>query len=593
MGAPTGALRRAAALRRPRVAASSGRPDAAASSYTAGSLTHPDMRRWLPYPGSADADLNLELGTIRSRSRDLARNHGVAEGAGQTYVDNIVGTGFTLKSRPHWKYLKRAGVSLLDTDDKAEEWSNNVESLWCAHAESTWFDAGRQLNFHAQTAQIQRSGFYNGEALALPLWLPEPGAAAATRFLLVESDRLGNPNYQPDRVGLRGGIETDEYGAPQAYYIYDRHPGDRFTLGGFTLKYTRVPAYTDWGRARVLHVHDKERTGQSRGKPGLASVLRQFKVLGDYSNAELKAAVVNAMVALVTESSLTQEGLVELLGNNPQALANYQTGLADRKRAGIDFNAGMVIPLQLGEKIAGFTPARPNDSFEPFVLAVFKQIAAGLNIPYELLLKDFSQTNYSSARAALLEGWRFFKGRRAWLINGWAQPAFELWFEEKVGTGEIEAPNFYELRYYYTRAKWIGDGRGWVDPLKEAQAAEVRMRNGITTLEDECAEQGQDWEETMAARARIEKRAKSLNVQFPWMAGATQVVETVTKQEDENGDEIDNGTSPPSAPAKPAPKKRAPAADAPLVIEQLHVHAPITMAEGSVQLEATIENHVA
>ncbi|WP_449235596.1 phage portal protein [Azospirillum doebereinerae] len=90
-----------------------------------------------------------------------------------------------------------------------------------------------------------------------------------------------------------------------------------------------------------------------------------------------------------------------------------------------------------------------------------------MNIPYELLVKDFSQTNYSSARAALLEAWRFFNGRRAWLGTYWATPVFDLWLEEAVNLGEIEAPDFYANRFAYTRCRWIGAGKGWVDPVKE------------------------------------------------------------------------------------------------------------------------------
>lgn len=491
-------------------------PAQGAEAFTAGSSSHPDMRRWTPLAGSADADLLPELGTIRSRSRDLARNHGVADGAQQTLVDNIVGSGLRLKSRPLWKALGW-------TQDQAEEWSNGVEALWSIWSESNWCDAARALNFHGLTTQAYRAGFVNGEALALPLWLPKrvaAGAPAATCIQLVEADRLANPNHQPDSDRLRGGIEIDEYGGAVAYWIRKTHPGDRYWLStGFSSDAERIPAFTPWGRMRVIHVHDKERTGQSRGKPGLASVLRQFKVLGDYTNAELKAAVVNSMVAMVTESAVGQEGLVELLAGNPDALKSYQDGLANRGRSGIDFNAGMIVPLALGEKLNSFTPGRPSTAFEPFVLSLFRHVAAGLNLPYELLLKDFSKTNYSSARAALLEAWRFFKGRRKWIATYWAQPVFELWFEEMVQQGAIEAPDFYAKRALYCRAKWLGDGRGWIDPLKEAQAAEKRMTLGLTNLEDESAEQGQDWEEQLEQRAREEARARELGVTLPWMNG--------------------------------------------------------------------------
>lgn len=500
-------------------------PRAGAEAFTAGSSTHPDMRRWQPTHGSADSDLLPELDTIRARSRDLARNHGVAEGAVQTLTDNIVGSVVGLKSRPNWK--------MLGWDEgKSEDWSNEVEMLWYAYAEGTCIDAGHSLSFQGLTTQVYRSSFINGEALALPLWLPQPGEPA-TRLQIIEPDRISNPWSVPDTPNLRAGIEMDDYGAPIAYHILKFHPGDMLVRSAYGARFMpyqteRIPVRTPWGRLRVIHVHDKERTGQTRGKPGLASVLRQFKVLGDYANAELKAAVVNAMVALVTESSISQDGLVELLSSSPDALTQYTDGLAQRNRSAIDFNAGQVVPLMLGEKISSFSPARPSTAFEPFVSSLFLHIAAGLNIPYELLLKDFSKTNYSSARAALLEAWRFFRGRRKWLTATWAQPVFELWLEEQIMTGVIEAPDFYAKRAWYCRAKWIGDGRGWVDPLKEVQAAEQRMKIGVSTLETECAEQGEDWEEVLEQRARETQRANELGLLLPWMSGYDTTRESVS-----------------------------------------------------------------
>jgi lambda family phage portal protein len=135
------------------------------------------------------------------------------------------------------------------------------------------------------------------------------------------------------------------------------------------------------------------------------------------------------------------------------------------------------------------------------VLAVLRHIAAGLNIPYELLVKDFSKTNYSSARAALLEAWRFFMGRRRWLTDYWLRPIYELWLEEAVNTGVVEAPDFYTNRYAYCRCRFLFGGKGWVDPVKEAQAAILRVAGGLSTLEAECAEQGLDYEEVLDQRA--------------------------------------------------------------------------------------------
>jgi capsid protein len=90
--------------------------------------------------------------------------------------------------------------------------------------------------------------------------------------------------------------------------------------------------------------------------------------------------------------------------------------------------------------------------------------------------------------------------------NGWRRigpkPVYELWLEEAINKGIVDAPDFYERRAAWTRCKWIGPGRGWVDPVKEAKAAQLRMQIGLSTLEDECASQGLDWEEVLEQLAR-------------------------------------------------------------------------------------------
>lgn len=476
------------------------------TAHLAASLDNPDLARWQPANASADADLLDERRVIAARARDLARNSGVAEGALQTVTDNVIGVGLRLASTPDYKLLGKS-------KEWAEEWSTRVESLWRTWAESMDCDAGRSLDFTGLTVQVFRSGWLNGEGLALPLWLPRPGAQYGLRLQVIDPERLCNPIGKTNGPRLRDGVEIDEWGGPVAYYIRKAHPGDyALASSAEMMTWQRIPATTPWGRPRVLHVHDKERAGQSRGKPSLTSVMRQFKVLGDFTNAELKAAVVNAKIAMVTESSLSQESVTELLSSDGDARQEYADALNDRGLSTITMEDGQIIPLSLGEKLSGFTPGRPSESFDPFVTMIFRHIATGLNIPYELLMKDFSRTNYSSARAALIEAWRFFRGRRQWISTYWARPVFELWLEEAVHLGLVEAPDFYQNRAAYCRCRWIGPGRGWIDPVKEADAAKIRMDGNISTLEAECAEQGLDWEEVLEQRAAEKKRMEELGL---------------------------------------------------------------------------------
>lgn len=230
------------------------------TSHKAASQTLREIASWQPGHGSADSDLLPELSTMVARSRDLSRNHGIASGAMQTLTDNIVGTGLRLSVKPDYKLLGK-------TKDWEEEWQAKVESLWRSWAETFDCDAGRCFNFHGLTTQIFKSCLVNSEALALVLWLPE--RKVATSLQLVEPDRLSNPNNATDAKNLRGGVEIDKYGAPIAYHILKEHPGDYWAT---SLQRERIPAYTNFGRRRVLHVHDISRIGQTRGKPILSSI---------------------------------------------------------------------------------------------------------------------------------------------------------------------------------------------------------------------------------------------------------------------------------------------------------------------------------
>jgi lambda family phage portal protein len=478
------------------------------SAHMGASLQMKEIAAWQPVAGSADSDLLPDLGVLTPRSRDLDRNHGIASAARQTQADNIVGTGFRLSSTPDYRALG------LDKE-WAEDWSNQVEALWRSWANTRECDAGYSLTFDSQTRQVFNGTFLNGEALALPLWMPSDRTPFCTKLQVIESDRLSNPLGQIDGAHLRGGIEIDDYGRPLAYHIRKAHPGDAYL--GFlpqVVEWERIPAETPWGRPRVIHVHDKERSGQSRGKPSLSSVLLQFKMFDHYTRTELQAAIVNAMIAAFVETPLPNDQLAQMLGGDV-ASDEFQQYLKQKGEYRVQLKGGAVVPLYPGDKMSSFTPGRPSATFEPFTLSVLRHIAAGLNMPYELLLKDFSRTNYSSARAALLEAWRFFVGRRKWLCDYWATPVYELWLEEAISLGLVVAPGFYQNRYAYCRCKWIGPGRGWVDPVKEGQAAQIRMEINVSTLEDECAEQGKDWEEVLEQKATELARMKELGIPVP------------------------------------------------------------------------------
>lgn len=525
----------------PRARSGIRRPRAAALAHEGASLTSPQLASWYPQMGSADSDTLSELPILVSRTRDLVRNNGIASGGVQTLADNVVGTGLRMQATPN---IKALGM----TAEEGAEWSRDTESKWRAYASSTACDARRRSNFPELSTLAFKSAVSNSDFLALPIWEPEPLDKYATRFWLIESDRLCNPNGMPDSATLRCGHEINRFGRTLAYHIRKAHPGDVYVGGSLAGEWERIPAVTPWGRRRVIYGAQLDRPEATRGKPLFSAVITQFKQLDRYAGAELDAAVTNAMIAAFVESPMEFSDLQEMLGGDATQVKSYMEHRA-KPSARARLKSGAIIPLYPGEKITAFNPGRPATAFGGYMEAVLRHIAAGLNLPYELLLKDFSKTNYSSARAALLEAWRYFRSMRAWFASAWAQPCYELWLEEAVSKGEVIAPGFYENRDAWCCARWIGAGRGWVDPVKEVQAAVLRIEKGLSTYEAECAEQGTDWEEVFQQQARERALRSRLGLPLIGMTGETLQVPEDPEDPEENGKT--SGSPPGSPPDEP------------------------------------------
>jgi capsid protein len=72
--------------------------------------------------------------------------------------------------------------------------------------------------------------------------------------------------------------------------------------------------------------------------------------------------------------------------------------------------------------------------------------------------------------------------------------------------------------------QWFWDGHEHVDPAKEASAQATRLTSHTTTLADEYAKRGQDWE------TQLRQRAKELALMSE-LGLATETVTPTTNQE--------------------------------------------------------------
>jgi lambda family phage portal protein len=504
------------------------------TAHHAASYMAKDMQTWPSARLSPDAALLPELDTITGRVDDLVRNNGVAAGAERSFIDNVVGPRITCKPNPD-------RITLGKKASWVDGWAREVEALWATFADTDWFDAGLRYNFHTSTRLQARMIAATGEALALPLWTDRNGSNWRTCLQLVDPARLSNPMGKIESANFRGGIELDPVTtAAIAYNIRKTHPGDIFGYGlGYGMgEWERIPAYMPWGRRRVIHIYESERIGQTRGKAVITSVLRQFKMYDHMNREHLRKAVLNSMIFAALETPLDAAGIDKMFESQPDPLAAHQQMLGDWR---INMQGGTMVPLPPGTKLNPFSPNQQLTELDTFATLMLRGIGAGLNMPYEIVFRDFSKTNYSSARASLLEAWRYFSSVRQFLIDHWCAVVYDLWFEEAVNRGDIPSckpDDYYRNQIAWTRAKWIFSGRGWVDPLKEAKAATERMNSKISTLADEAGEQGRDWREQIDQDAREQAYQKQAyeSVGLPWPPAKAPANASQQEREEEAAD---------------------------------------------------------
>ena len=465
------------------------------ASYAKKSLTG-----WIARGMSADEDIADNIETMRARSRDLYMGSPLATGAIKTVRTNVVGSGLSLNAQIDAEFL---GL----TDEEARKWEADVEREWKLWSAGVDCDAERCQNFYQLQSLVMISALLSGDVFVTMPVIKRAGSVYDLRVGLIEADRVCDPDPMPAGKNIVGGIEVGTYGETRAVWVANKNPNTypRWNDTRMT-KWTRVQAFgTTTGRKNILHImSDVERPAQRRGVPMLAPVIETLKQLTRYTEAELMASVISGMFTVFVKSDSPESPLgAGAFPPMPQAVQRDPNDYA--------LGNGSIVQLNSDESIDIANPSRPNTSFDGFVLAVCRQIGTAMEIPYELLIKNFT-ASYSASRASLLEAWKMFRMRREWLTSQFCQPVYEEWLTEAVLKGRIKANGFFTdpaIRQAWSGAEWYGDSQGQLDPLKEANASKVLVEEGFSTREREAMKlTGMQWENITRQRKTEEEQRK-------------------------------------------------------------------------------------
>lgn len=508
----------------------SGPTEVQGTRWRGASRTLRSLQNWFATVGSATSDLPAsEQRTLRARSRDAGRNYMPARAALMRSRTSIVGTGLVCRPSVDHEAL---GI----TADEGAQYNAILRAAWERYAENPLeCDYEATFDIYGLQGLTLLSAMSSGDVLALTPMNRRPGCTSELKIQLVEADRISNPNDAGDTPTCIDGVQFD--GAmPSGYWVRNIHPGDRVDMR--QARWDFHPAFgAETGRRRAIHVwNDKERPGQVRGVPFLAPILEPLKQLERFSGAELMAAVLSAMLTVFIERRPEEE--TDENGNPVPLFANAEPS------GNIALGNGAIVDLAPGEKANAVNPSRPNANFDPFFMAILKQIGAALEIPLDVLLLQFN-SSYSAARAAMLEAWRMFMCRRWMLTTQFCQPVYCLFLDEEVASGRIVLPGYGDpgRRHAWSRALWIGPARGSMDEEKEARAAKTRIEAGLSNEAIETAAMsGEDRDSVYAQRLREINQRKADGT---WAApNATAASAPDPARENPGGASDDEGAQP-------------------------------------------------
>jgi lambda family phage portal protein len=427
---------------------------------------------------SADAELSTSLSRLRNASRQMVRDSAYAKRAKHIITNNVIGSGVGMQAQ----VSSTRGTLRKDVNDA-------IEYAWLSWASADSCHTGGTLHFHDLERAAMGQVFEAGEVFIRMHMQRFGGSRVPLGLELIEAERIPDSIVEPgsSQGEVRMGIEVDDFGRPIAYWVRQRHPGDVRSKAGSSERYERVPA------EQMFHLRIVDRWPQTRGEPWMHAVLRKIDDLNELTSAELQA---------VRASSYYFATIQTPEGDNPTANAKDDLG-----QNVMDLEPLTVSQLAPGETFDFHAPNRPNAELDAFIRHIVREMATGALCSYESLSRDYSQSNYSSSRLALLDDRDTWRMLQQWWIRSFRMPLHKRWLMQAVLSRAVESVPMQEFgadMEKFSAVLFKPRGWSWIDPTKEVEAYKEAIKAGLTTLTDVIAEtaNGRDIEDVISTRRR-------------------------------------------------------------------------------------------
>lgn len=455
-------------------------------------------RNWRPHNEAADYVDRGARDVIRARARDMERNSDMFNNILSAYKRNVVGTGFTLQA---------------STGD--EELDTQIEKLWKRWTKKQNCDVTRQQNFNQVLRMAVTRKKIDGGILFKKCYTK--GGILPFKLQALEVDELAGSVASPHTKGNRviGGIEYNDSNCPVGYWI------EQYNIDGYGLN---QPVY--YPAKDIIFYYTKKRPSQLREVSDMAPSLTRIRDTNEFITAVSMKERVAACFALLIKRAAPLGGVTG---------RNAQNNNGDRRSYdGKMLTPGMISELNAGDDAEVVDPKSGSSDATTFLKLMQRLVSSGQGLSYEATARDMSETNYSSARQAMIEDDLTYAEEIEQLRDSFMDEVYETFLISAVLAGEIVISDFWIDPQKYMDHKWVSAPKRWIDPQKEAGANKTALESGVKSFKQISAEQGRDWKEQIDDMADVAAYAKEKGVQI---GGVKDVQTAEEKTKPENPDE--------------------------------------------------------
>ncbi|MDD5699373.1 MAG: phage portal protein [Victivallaceae bacterium] len=430
--------------------------------FDAAQTTHDNRRHWAAAENlSADAEATSTVRQVlRNRARYEISNNSYAKGIVLTLANDVIGTGPQLQMLTDYDELNRQ----IEQDFM----------LW---------SAATRLPEKLRTMRMARC--QDGEAFAVMGTNPRVMHEIKLDIMLIEADQITSGFGISLDSNEVDGITFDAFGNPDAYRVLKQHPGGT--------RFSRYDEAVVIPAEAMLHCFRIDRPGQHRGVPELTPALPIFSQLRRFTLAVLTAAEAAADFAGILYTDAPPNGEADDV--DPMAL--------------VELERNMLLTMPGGWKMDQLDPKQPATTYAEYVDKLIDEAVRCVLMPSNIAKGNSSGYNYASGR---LDHQVYFKAIRvdqSFIASVILDRILMGWLREYSLLNPVA---YLIFRRPLPPHAWFWDGLTHVDPQKEARAQDIRLKNHSTTLANEYALAGRDWEAEIRQRAREKKLMRELGL---------------------------------------------------------------------------------